>query len=61
VPLLLLRSHVLLDQNDPGAEAAVEEVLRRDPGNANAQHNLGVLRARRGSGGKAFTGGLPAG
>jgi hypothetical protein len=47
VPLLLLRSHVQLEQNDPGAEAAGEEVLKRDPNNANGRHNLSVLRARR--------------
>ena len=51
VPLLLLRSHVLLDQGDPAAEAAVEAVLRLDPDHANARHNLAALRALRGPAG----------
>jgi hypothetical protein len=41
-------SHVLLQEGrDPrAAEAALREVLRLDPGNAEARHNLELLRQK---------------
>jgi hypothetical protein len=50
VRLRLLWSHLwLLAGTDPAsAERALSDVLALDPGNAEARHNLAVLRADRG-------------
>jgi hypothetical protein len=48
VPALVALSHVLLQEGtDPAAaERVLHAILEKDPGNAEAQHNLKVLLGR---------------
>ena len=58
VAVLVHLSHALLEEghDHAGAEAVLEEILRRDPGNAQARSNLEALRRRIGNQDLAFQG-----
>jgi hypothetical protein len=47
-----LLGYVLLEEDSdrPAAEAALRELLARDPGDAEARHNLTILLGRRPAG-----------